>query len=102
MTWLGYPDGQLELFVDGQSVGTRSYDSRNDSGDNLPSQISIGMRPSTWTGELLLQDDGTVLESRPASQMSIQDAKIEISDLRLYPKALDPHQINHLYHETHP
>mgnify|MGYP001767188766 CR=1 FL=1 len=93
MTWKGYPDGKVWLYVDGELLGDRGYDSRFDRGDHLPGSISIGLRPSSWTGEIIHQADGQAQELRPDTLMWIGEGGLEIKDLRLYRRELSQDEI---------
>jgi ABC-2 type transport system ATP-binding protein len=93
MTWQGYPEGVVRLYVNGDRLGEKAYDSRFDRGDDLPSSISIGLRPSSWTGEIIHKEDGATKELRPDSLMWIGEGGLEIKDLRLYRRALNPEEI---------
>jgi energy-coupling factor transporter ATP-binding protein EcfA2 len=93
MTWQGYPDGIVSLYVNSDRLGEKAYDSRYDRGDNLPSSISIGLRPSIWIGEIIHKEDGATKELRPDSLMWIGEGGLEIKGLRLYRRALSPQEI---------
>jgi ABC-type polysaccharide/polyol phosphate transport system ATPase subunit len=93
MTWEGHPAGNMRLFIDGRLVGEHEYDSRYDDGRSLPRNISAGMRPAAWAGELVIDEGGTISDSRPPSVMSAAEAGVEIRDLRLYQKALSTQEI---------
>jgi ABC-type polysaccharide/polyol phosphate transport system ATPase subunit len=84
MTWEGYPQGRLILYIDGQFIGERSYDGRHDNGQPLPKSVAVGMRPQHWVGEILERKDGTKVELRPETTLSIDDSNIEVRDVRLY------------------
>lgn len=100
MTWSGYPQGALRMYLNGVLVNKVNYDSRYNDGRNLPSQIAIGMRPAAWVGELIENEDGSVQESRPASTMEVTDSGLELQDLRLYPYALTEEEILEIYHKS--
>jgi hypothetical protein len=93
LTWEGYPEGMLRLFIDSLLAGEKSYTRLNDRGDPLPTQISIGMRPSNWTGELVQDTEGNIIDSRPHSTMAIEAGGVQIRDLRLHLKALSQEEI---------
>ena len=81
MTWEGHPQGQVKLFVDGEMLAEKSYNERYrqkietrredpyparlDLGYN-PGSIAIGVRPLSWTGEIVQRDDGLLEEKHPA------------------------------------
>lgn len=96
MTWQGYPNGKVCLYAGGEFLGERAYDPRYDRGDNLPGSISIGLRPTAWTGEIVQQADGQSTELRPHTQMWIGEGGLEIKDLRLYRRALSQEEISTL------
>jgi ABC-type polysaccharide/polyol phosphate transport system ATPase subunit len=99
MTWEGFPEGKLRLFLDGKIIGERKYSSKYNDGQPLPKNLSIGMRPLTWSGERILQTDGTYIYRRPDSTNSVFDAQLSLNAVRLYGKALTPEAINDLYQE---
>ena len=84
MTWKGYPDGVVTIYLDGKRMGRKAYDSRYDDGRPLPRTIAIGERPAEWTGEIVKNRDGETADLRPSSSMSLVSGGIDISDLRLY------------------
>jgi hypothetical protein len=92
-TWLGYPNGTLRMYFDGNLVMERSYDPRFDNGLPLPVSIAVGIRPPEWVGALIEQADGTVLDVRPDSTLSIVDSGVEFRDLRLYRECLSLEQV---------
>jgi hypothetical protein len=96
MTWQGYPNGKVCLYADGELLGEKAYDSRYDRGDSLPGSISIGLRPATWTGEIVHQADGQATELRPNTSMWIGEGGLDIKDLHLYRRALSREEIQNL------
>ena len=111
MTWEGHPQGQVKLFVDGELLAEKSYNERYrqkietrrktlpallDLGSN-PGSIAIGVRPLSWTGEIVQRDDGLLEEKHPASLMWAGDAGLEIRDLRLYRRALGLEEIGQIF-----
>jgi hypothetical protein len=101
LTWDGYPRGSMRLYLGAEAAGERLYDRRHDNGEGLASLLSVGMRPAYWSGELAQQEDGTLADLRPGTLMAVPPG-IELRDLRLYPRALDPAEIDTLARETHP
>lgn len=97
MTWSGYPQGSLRLYLNGVLLGKRSYDRRYDDGRSLPTQIAAGMRPAAWQGEVIENEDGTQLDSRPVSTLDVADSGLEVRDLRLYPYTLTDEEILEIY-----
>ena len=79
MSWKGYPNGIVSLYLNGELIGEKAYDPRYDRGDNLPTSIAIGLRPDSWTGELVIQEDGTTSELRPNSTMWIGEGGVEVT-----------------------
>ncbi len=96
MTWLGYPTGVVRLYVNGQLINEKTYDPRHDRGDHLPAQLAIGIRPANWRGELIRKEDGSLLDLRPYSTMSLVEGGLAIRDLRLYGRALDQDELTAL------
>jgi hypothetical protein len=56
------------------------------------------MRPPSWAGEIVEEEDGTVYDSRPASNMSIEEGGLEMRDTRLYARTLSQAEVLALYH----
>lgn len=88
MTWNGYPDGVVCLYVNGKLISQNSYDHRHDRGDHLPTSIAIGFRPLDWWGEMLRDADGGLIDSRPQSDLAVAEAGLEIRQARLYQRVL--------------
>lgn len=95
--WHGHPHGRLWLYVDGQLVGERAYDSRNDDHRPWATTLALGFRPPEWTGERVEQEDGSVAESRPESALSVADSAVEMRAARLYRAALGAEEIQQIY-----
>jgi ABC-type polysaccharide/polyol phosphate transport system ATPase subunit len=93
MTWKGYPEGKLQLFVNGNRVGERAYDPSYSDNRPLPRLLAVGMRPLNWPGERVRQADGSYRDFRPASTMSATDAGFDLSELHLYKRALSVDQL---------
>jgi ABC-2 type transport system ATP-binding protein len=98
MTWNGRPDGVVRLYLDGILAGEHAYDERYNDNRSQPRSISVGMRPPSWAGEIVVEEDGTVYDSRPASDMSIEEGGLEMRDTRLYDRALNQSELQALYH----
>lgn len=97
LTWNGYPDGNMRLYLDGSLVGERSYDHRYDDGRPLPTEFAIGMRPAAWLGELIEGEDGSLQDRRPDSTLPIQGSGVEIRGMRLYSHSLGVEDVLALY-----
>ena len=93
ITWEGHPAGRLCLYVDGKLAAEREYDGRFDNGHPLPQTMALGLRPPQWAGELIEQEDGTIVDARPESTLSIADSNLEIRGARLYRAALSQEEI---------
>lgn len=93
MTWNEFPEGTLKLYIDGDQVGEMRYDQRFNDDRPLPHQFSLGMRPSTWKGEMVRDEDGAMVESSPHTSMSIAEGGLEIQGVRLYRRTLTPDEI---------
>jgi ABC-2 type transport system ATP-binding protein/lipopolysaccharide transport system ATP-binding protein len=97
MTWNGYPDGELCLYIDGQLMGETSYDRRYDNNYRLAEEFSVGVRPPQWVGELIQKEDGSVEDLRPQATLSVEEGGQEIKNVRLYRQCLKPDEIKDLY-----
>ncbi len=97
MTWSGYPEGILKLYLDDQFVMEKMYTRQNDDGRKLPRLVAVGMRPADWVGELVSDESSEVRDLRPESTLSVVGSGLEIRDLRLYPQTLTPEQVSSTY-----
>ncbi len=88
LTWQGYPDGSLRLYVDEEMAGEAVYDHHYDNHYRLASQIAIGHRPREWVGELVQKEDGTLEDLRPNTTGSITNSGMEVHSVRLYQRVL--------------
>jgi hypothetical protein len=96
MTWEGFPQGHLMLFLDGELVAEREYSKMYNDDQPLPADLSVGMRPLSWPGERVLEPDGSYTFRRPDSKSSIYDARLELKDVRIYKMNLSPETIAQL------
>lgn len=96
MTWIGYPQGIVRLYVDDWLAAEKGYDERYDDGRPLPTRIAIGMRPIEWTGEFVVNEDGTQVESPVQDTMTVADSELEMREVRLYRKTLGAEEIGAL------
>jgi hypothetical protein len=87
MTWEGYSEGVVRIYLDGKLYGEKPYDSRYDDGRPLFQTFAIGHRPSEWMGEIS-SDGHNSVELVPATPMSLDHGGISIRELRVYPRAL--------------
>jgi ABC-2 type transport system ATP-binding protein/lipopolysaccharide transport system ATP-binding protein len=99
MTWDGYPKGKLRLYIGRHLIGEREYDSRFDNGQPLPQTIALGTRPHEWAGELIEQEDGTLVDSKPENTLAMSESNVSIQDLRLYQQVLSQRDIEHIIAE---
>lgn len=97
MTWNGFPEGNLKLYLDGELVGEGTYSPGYNDDRPQPKNLSVGMRPLSWPGERILQPDGTYLNLRPDSTNSVYDAQLELKNVHLYQQTLSPAKIMELY-----
>jgi ABC-type multidrug transport system ATPase subunit len=97
MTWTGYPDGQLCLYIDDQLMGKISYDRRYDNQYRLAEEFSVGVRPPQWVGELVQKEDGSVEDLRPQATLSVEEGGQQIKNVRLYRHCLASEEIKSLY-----
>lgn len=93
LTWQGYPEGRLHLYVDGEMAGEAIYDSHYDNHYRLASQIAIGYRPREWVGELVQKEDGTLVDLRPETTGSVTNSGMEVHGVRLYQRTLIDQEI---------
>jgi len=97
MTWRGYPEGRLRLYLDDRLVIEKMYSRQNDDGRSLPRLVAVGMRPTDWMGEIVSEESSQARDSRPESTLPVVGSGLEICDLRLYPEALTPDQVSTVY-----
>ena len=98
MTWDGYPDGQMRLYVDAKRVGEMVYDRRYDNNYRMAENFSVGVRPPQWVGELIQKEDGTVEDLRPQATLSVEEGGQHIENVYLYLQCLSPDAIAERYH----
>jgi ABC-type polysaccharide/polyol phosphate transport system ATPase subunit len=99
MTWKGFPEGKLHLFLDGKPIGEHSYSKVYNDDQPMPTDLSVGMRPLTWSGERVLAADGSYTFRRPESKNSIYDAQLELQNIHIYKNKLTPEAISALHRE---
>ena len=86
MTWWGYPEGGIRLYVDGTLIGEKFYTGQTNDSRPLFSLFSVGFKPSSWIevdGEL--QDRVTPPCSLPVFS---ENRSIQVKDLRVYRRVL--------------
>lgn len=89
MTWDGYPEGKVQLYLDDTLLGESEYDRRHDNHYRLPNQFAVGIRPPEWVGEMIQREDGSLVDLRPQATLTVSDSGQEIRGMRLYPHTLD-------------
>ena len=97
MTWDGFPDGTVRLYLDAELVGEMTYDRRYDNNYRLAEEFAVGARPPQWVGELIQRDDGTVEDLRPQATLSVEAGGQQIKGVYLYRQCLSPDAIQNLY-----
>jgi ABC-type polysaccharide/polyol phosphate transport system ATPase subunit len=97
MTWNGYPEGSVRIYIDAQLIGEHAYGSQYDDGRAACHSFAVGMRPSEWTGEVVQGADGSHVDLRPHTSMSVEEGGLELQDLRLYKKELTPLEIQAIF-----
>ena len=88
MTWHGYPEGCVQIYLDGKCMAEKAYNSNYDDGRPLFSLFSVGFRPSSWLGTVKQGDWGKVRTVLPPPEESLDSAGFQIRDLRLYRRLL--------------
>lgn len=93
MTWNGYPDGQLRIYLDGDLRDERTYSSEYN--DNRPhaESLAIGMRPTLWKGEVVNTEVTGQQDLRPQTNLALEVSGAQIKDLRLYRHCLSEEEI---------
>lgn len=102
MVWRGLPEGELQLFVNGQLIGARQYHPRYDDGRPRATELAAGLRPQSWSGEFIKDESGAITDARPESTLAVQDSGMGVEDIRLYRIALHVNDILKLYFFTNP
>jgi hypothetical protein len=102
MTWNGYPEGRVRLYMDGEYLGETVYDRRHDNRYRLASQIAVGYRPREWLGELVQDEDGTLVDLRPEATSSVANSGVELHGVRLYQRTLTTQEIEQLVSSAKP
>jgi len=88
MTWQGYPDGIVKIYLDGELKGQKPYNRNYDDGRPLFKNYSVGYRPSQWVGETRGEKD-----LRPSTDMSLKTGGIEIKNLQFKKRCLSDSEI---------
>lgn len=87
MTWSGYPNGNVRLYLDGIFVSQMEYDPRFDDGRALYQMFSFGFKPYTWP----------TLDQLPTGNLagsgSLDHGGILTNGLRIYPTTLSVDKI---------
>lgn len=96
MTWQGYPDGTVRIYLDGTLIGEKPFDTRYDDGRPLATSLAVGTRPNNWQGERVQNADGSTYSLEPSTTMQLADGGIEIQGLRLYTQAIPSDQVSQL------
>ncbi len=102
MTWDGYPEGVVKIFLDGDLIGKKPYDERYNDDRPLADSIAIGFRPAGWLGEVVVTEDQQEFEIVPNTPMALGDGGIQVFDLRLYQSALTQDEIFSIFSEGFP
>ena len=97
MTWNGYPDGVVSLYLDDKLVGEMAYDRRYDNNYRLAENLAVGTRPPQWVGELIQREDGTLQDLRPQATLSVEDGGQQIKDVFLYRRCLSPEEVQNMF-----
>lgn len=97
MTWEGFPEGIVSMYIDGKPIGEREYNERYNDNRPLPEYFAVGMRPSTWKGEFIRDAEGGFVESRPHTTMSIDEGGLDLQAMRLYRRALTGSEIQAIW-----
>jgi len=97
MTWDGYPQGVVKIFLDGTFIGQKPYDERYNDERPLADSIAIGYRPAEWLGEIFVGENQEVYESVPSTHMDLREGGIQIFDLRLYQRPLNQAEIIEIF-----
>lgn len=96
MTWQGYPDGTVRIYLDETLIGEKPFDTRYDDGRPLATSLAVGARPNNWQGERIQNADGSTYSLEPSTTMQLADGGIEIQGLRLYTQAIPSEQVSQL------
>ena len=96
MTWDGFPEGKASLFIDDVQIGEVVYTSRHNNQYRLPQQISVGIRPPEWVGEIIQREDNTVVDLRPQATHALSNSGQKIFDIRLHQRPLSIADIQNL------
>jgi hypothetical protein len=102
MTWEGYPQGVVKIFLDGNLIGQKPYDERYNDQRPLADTIAIGFRPAEWLGEVYVSGDQVEYEYVPNTPMALWDGGIHVFDVRLYQRSLNRDEIQAIFLEVRP
>jgi|GEM_PF-3140050 len=88
MTWYGYPEGCVQIYLNSKCMGEKAYNSNYDDGRPLFSLFSVGFSPSSWLGAVKQSDQVKVKRMSLPNEGSLDSGGIQIRDLRLYRRPL--------------
>ena len=88
MTWQGYPEGYVQIYLDSKCMAEKAYNSNYNDGRPLFSLFSVGFSPSSWIGAAKQGDWGKVRRVPLPNEGSLASGGIQIRDLRLYRRPL--------------
>ncbi|MEM7392642.1 MAG: M56 family metallopeptidase, partial [Verrucomicrobiota bacterium] len=88
ITWSGYPEGEVRIYLNGKLTARRTYSPEYDDGRPFAEAIAMGYRPNAWVGELVSAPNGGTTDVRPGS-MDIDLSGVDISEIAVYREALD-------------
>ncbi len=100
LTWRGYPEGTLALYVGGVCVGQAHYTRQHDNQYRWPIQLAVGIRPAEWIGELIQRHDGTLVELHPQATSPISGSGKLLRGVRVYSVELSGAEIVALAAQT--
>ncbi len=97
VTWDGYLEGTLRLYLDDWLAVEKRYSRQNDDGRELLRFVAVGMRPLDWMGEVVHEEGSTPKDLRPESTLPLAGSGWDARDLRVYPAALDRDQVETIF-----
>lgn len=102
MSWRGYPEGEVAIYLNGEKVAVRRYDGQTNSPQPPADSIAVGMRPGAWLGERRSLPSGAVVEMVPSGDMAMSGGGIDMRELHLLSRAADDTEILRIMAVTRP
>lgn len=93
MTWEGFPTGTVTIYLDGEEVASKEYDSRYDDDRGLASSYVTSGVPRDWSPQTWKTVGGTTTFLTPLEETMDAGSGVEYRNLQLYNSVLSPDEL---------